>query len=152
MEKQGSLARQFFLLFLATVAAFLIVLKLDLPGRLAYSVEKARLKAVQESLPKPDQVSEAVENVRRLTRTVAPAVVSITTAQRVTRDGRAICIRWETTSAASWRRKSIPPMAPVSLRKRRPMSGDIALLKTRRFPSRPAWAADSSWTPTGDTC
>ncbi len=82
MEKHGSLARQFFLLFLATVAAFLVVLKLDLAGRLAYSIEKARLRAIQESLPTPDQVAQAAESTRRLTQAVAPAVVSITTERR----------------------------------------------------------------------
>ncbi|MBN1512949.1 MAG: trypsin-like peptidase domain-containing protein [Phycisphaerae bacterium] len=85
MEKHGSLARQFFLLFLATVAAFLVVLKLDLAGRLAYSIEKARLKAIQESLPTPDQGARSAESTRRLTQAVAPAVVSITTERRVER-------------------------------------------------------------------
>ncbi len=86
MEKHGSLARQFFLLFLATVAAFLVVLKLDLTGRLAYSIERARLKAIQESLPTPHEAARAAESTRRLTQAVAPAVVSITTERRVGHD------------------------------------------------------------------
>ncbi len=86
MEKHGSLARQFFLLFLATVAAFLVVLKLDLTGRLAYSVERARLKAIRESLPTPHEAAQVAESTRRLTQAVAPAVVSITTERRVGHD------------------------------------------------------------------
>jgi serine protease Do len=84
-QKQGSMARQFFLLFLATVAAFLVVLQLDLAGRLVYSVEKARLKAIRESLPTPDQVAETAENSRRLAEVVAPAVVSISTERQFAR-------------------------------------------------------------------
>lgn len=79
MDKQPSMVRQFVVLFLATLAAFWVVMKLNVAGRIAYSVEKARIEAMREALPTPAEAADASSNARRLAAVVAPSVVSIST-------------------------------------------------------------------------
>jgi serine protease Do len=83
MQRQNSIVKQFVLLFLTTLAAFWVVIKLNLAGRVVYSMEKARIEAMRDALPTPEQAAAASNAARRLAEVVAPAVVSITTEQEV---------------------------------------------------------------------
>jgi S1-C subfamily serine protease len=79
MRRNGSAFRQFLLLFLSIIAAFALMLKLDLAGRLAYSIEKARLRALRDTLPSEEELARLATPSRRVAAIVSPSVVSITT-------------------------------------------------------------------------
>lgn len=83
MSRNGSAFRQFLLLFLSTLAAFALMLKLDLAGRLAYSIEKARLRALRDTLPSEEELARMATPSRRVAAAVSPSVVSITTERMV---------------------------------------------------------------------
>ncbi|MHC4090432.1 MAG: trypsin-like peptidase domain-containing protein, partial [Planctomycetota bacterium] len=74
-----TLLRQFALIFIVTFAAIFVLLRSDLVGYFAYSVEKGRLRAVRESLNSTGQPSPAAIPARAVARLVTPAVVYIET-------------------------------------------------------------------------
>ena len=83
--RQPSLVRQFVLLMTSSLVAVLILIKADIVGRMAYAIEKGRLRAMREALPTAQQLDARFDADRVVARTVLPAVVSISTERVLTR-------------------------------------------------------------------
>ncbi|MCP4593467.1 MAG: trypsin-like serine protease [bacterium] len=82
--KQHSIVRQFILMTASTIVALLIVVKADILGRIAYSVERGRLQAMRESLPSTEELEDSFTPERAVVATVVPGVVSISTERMLT--------------------------------------------------------------------
>lgn len=74
---QRSLLRHFLLNFAVTLAVIVVVIKANLVSYIAYSVEKGRLRAIQERLPTAEEIAQAALPARDVARTVLPAVIFI---------------------------------------------------------------------------
>ncbi len=83
--RQSSIVRQFLLLTTSSLVLVLVLIKADIVGRLAYSVEKGRLKALRESLPSAGEIATRFEPDRLVAAAVLPGVVSISTERVLTR-------------------------------------------------------------------
>ena len=69
----------------AALVAAVILVKVDIVGRLTYSIEKARIRALREALPAEGTPPRANDSGRVLAASVLPAVVSISTERIVAR-------------------------------------------------------------------
>ncbi|UCF34771.1 MAG: trypsin-like peptidase domain-containing protein [Phycisphaerales bacterium] len=78
MQKHAELKR-FALVFLGTALGLGCLLQFDVFERIAFAIEKGRLKALEESLPSQDRLDELTHTTRAVAQLVAPAVVSIIT-------------------------------------------------------------------------
>ena len=71
-----------------TVSSLIVVvvlIKADIVGRLAYSVEKGRIQALRESLPSAEELDARFESDRAVVAAVLPAVVTVSTEREYTR-------------------------------------------------------------------
>jgi len=78
MDSRGVI-RQFALIFVLTFALIFALLKTDVAGRLAYSVEKARLQALREAMPSVAELAVLSQTARQAAELAMPAVVAIET-------------------------------------------------------------------------
>jgi S1-C subfamily serine protease len=69
----------------SSLVAVLILIKADIVGRVAYAIEKGRLRAMREALPTAQELDARFDADRVVVRTVLPAVVSISTERVLTR-------------------------------------------------------------------
>ncbi len=74
-----ALFRQFVLNLLVTLGVIFVLLKADLVGYIAYSVERGRLRAARETLPDQTEVALAARSARTVAQTSLPGVVFIET-------------------------------------------------------------------------
>ncbi|MFH0981672.1 MAG: trypsin-like peptidase domain-containing protein [Planctomycetota bacterium] len=82
--RQQSAVRQFLVMMVSSLVVVVILIKADIVGRLAYSVEKGRLAALRESLPSPGEMAARFEPDHMMVAAVLPAVVSISTERVLT--------------------------------------------------------------------
>jgi serine protease Do len=78
MQKHAELKR-FALVFLGTALGLGCLLHFDVFERIAFAIERGRLRALQESLPSQERLDELTHTTRTVAQLVAPAVVSIIT-------------------------------------------------------------------------
>jgi S1-C subfamily serine protease len=78
MQKHAELKR-FAMVFLGTALGLGCLLHFDVFERIAFAIERGRLRALQESLPSQERLDELTHTTRAVAQLVAPAVVSIIT-------------------------------------------------------------------------
>jgi len=83
--RHNNLVRQFVLMTVSSLVVVLILVKADIMGRLAYSVERGRIRALRESLPSEAELHTRFEADRATVAAVLPAVVSISTEREYSR-------------------------------------------------------------------
>jgi len=74
-----SLLRQFVVVFIVTFGGIFLLLRSELVGHVAYSIEKGRLRALRESMPTAEELARTSIPARDVARLVSPAVVYIET-------------------------------------------------------------------------
>ncbi len=83
--RQNNVVRQFVAMTLSSLVVVLILVKVDIVGRLAYSVEKGRIEALREALPSDQELAARFEPDRVVVATVLPGVVSVSAERTLTR-------------------------------------------------------------------
>ncbi|MCA9249868.1 MAG: trypsin-like peptidase domain-containing protein [Phycisphaerae bacterium] len=77
-----SLFKQMLVFAVATVLAFVVLLKFGVIANLSYHIEKGRLQALRESMPASSELDPWNNRARHIAELVAPAVVQIVTERK----------------------------------------------------------------------
>ena len=75
--------RQFLVAFLGTVLIVSVLLRTSVPERIAYQIEKGRLRALSEALPSTGQVDQLNHANRVVAELVTPAVVRVAVTREI---------------------------------------------------------------------